>query len=205
MAVAEKHYTTISGVPIEPLYGPEQLRDFDPRRELAAPGEFPYTRGIHETMYRGRLWTMRQFSGFATPEETNCRYHYLLQQVVIAAVGFFGRGESGELPHGPKPPAVHRLVDAARVGKLPGCSQLPPRIEIPQLLRPVKRLDGHPADGGVVLLCYSHVHIYLIELQWTLAPLWSFYIFQKRISALGHSEWFGGADLQVCAGPRSEE
>ena len=80
MAVAEKHYTTISGVPIEPLYGPEQLRDFDPRRELAAPGEFPYTRGIHETMYRGRLWTMRQFSGFATPEETNRRYHYLLQQ-----------------------------------------------------------------------------------------------------------------------------
>src|ERR1022692_2856292 len=80
MAVAEKHYTTISGVPIEPLYGPEQLRDFDPRRELAAPGEFPYTRGIHETMYRGRLWTMRQFSGFATPEETNRRYHYLLAQ-----------------------------------------------------------------------------------------------------------------------------
>jgi methylmalonyl-CoA mutase N-terminal domain/subunit len=80
MAVAEKQYSTISGVPIEPLYGPEQLGDFDARRELAAPGEFPYTRGIHETMYRGRLWTMRQFSGFATPEETNRRYHYLLQQ-----------------------------------------------------------------------------------------------------------------------------
>ena len=63
MAVAEKQYTTISGVPIKPLYGPEQLRDFDPRRDLAVPGEFPYTRGIHETMYRGRLWTMRQFSG----------------------------------------------------------------------------------------------------------------------------------------------
>jgi methylmalonyl-CoA mutase N-terminal domain/subunit len=80
MAVAEKQYTTISGVPIEPLYGPDQLRDFDARRELAAPGEFPYTRGIHDTMYRGRLWTMRQFSGFGTPEETNRRYHYLLQQ-----------------------------------------------------------------------------------------------------------------------------
>ena len=76
MAVAEKQYTTISGVPIEPLYGPGQLGDFD----ASAPGEFPYTRGIHETMYRGRLWTMRQFSGFATPEETNRRYHYLLQQ-----------------------------------------------------------------------------------------------------------------------------
>jgi len=80
MAVAEKQYTTISGVPIDPLYGPEQLRDFDLARDLAVPGEFPYTRGIHESMYRGRLWTMRQFSGFATPEETNRRYHYLLQQ-----------------------------------------------------------------------------------------------------------------------------
>ena len=80
MAVAEKPYTTISGVPIDPLYGPEQLRDLDPGRDIPPPGEFPYTRGIHETMYRGRLWTMRQFSGFATPEETNRRYHYLLEQ-----------------------------------------------------------------------------------------------------------------------------
>src|SRR6202050_3101379 len=82
MAVAEKpkQFTTISGVPIEPLYGPERIRNFDPAHELANPGEFPYTRGIHETMYRGRPWTMRQFSGFATPEETNRRYHYLLQQ-----------------------------------------------------------------------------------------------------------------------------
>ena len=80
MAVAEKQHTTISGTPIEPLYGPEQLGDFEARRDLAAPGEFPYTRGIHDTMYRERLWTMRQFSGFATPEETNRRYHYLLQQ-----------------------------------------------------------------------------------------------------------------------------
>src|SRR6266480_4174627 len=76
----ERPFTTISGVPIEPLYGPEQLTDFDPDRDLGAPGQFPYTRGIHETMYRGKLWTMRQFSGFATPEETNLRYQYLLQQ-----------------------------------------------------------------------------------------------------------------------------
>src|SRR5437868_829524 len=48
--------------------------------DLPAPGQFPYTRGIHETMYRGRLWTMRQFSGFSTPEETNRRYRYLLEQ-----------------------------------------------------------------------------------------------------------------------------
>jgi methylmalonyl-CoA mutase N-terminal domain/subunit len=72
--------TTISGVPVEPVYGPEDLRDFEPARDLGEPGRFPYTRGIHESMYRGRLWTMRQFSGFATPEETNRRYHYLLEQ-----------------------------------------------------------------------------------------------------------------------------
>ena len=77
---AERPFTTISGVPVEPLYGPEQLRDFDPGRDFAPPGQFPYTRGIHENMYRGKLWTMRQFSGFATPEETNFRYQYLLQQ-----------------------------------------------------------------------------------------------------------------------------
>jgi methylmalonyl-CoA mutase N-terminal domain/subunit len=76
MKTAERQFTTISGVPIEPVYGPEDL----PGRDPGAPGEFPYTRGIHRDMYRGKLWTMRQFSGFATPEETNRRYHYLLQQ-----------------------------------------------------------------------------------------------------------------------------
>jgi methylmalonyl-CoA mutase, N-terminal domain len=80
MKTAERSFTTISGVPIEPIYGPEQLSDLDPQRDLGQPGEFPYTRGIHRDMYRGKLWTMRQFSGFATPEETNRRYHYLLEQ-----------------------------------------------------------------------------------------------------------------------------
>jgi methylmalonyl-CoA mutase N-terminal domain/subunit len=75
-----RKFTTIGGVPVEPLYGPDQLPDFDPATDLGQPGEFPYTRGIHRDMYRGRLWTMRQFSGFATPEETNRRYHYLLSQ-----------------------------------------------------------------------------------------------------------------------------
>jgi methylmalonyl-CoA mutase N-terminal domain/subunit len=67
---------TLSGIPIEPVYGPEQVQAL----EIPPPGEFPYTRGIHRDMYRGRLWTMRQFSGFATPEETNRRYLYLLKQ-----------------------------------------------------------------------------------------------------------------------------
>jgi methylmalonyl-CoA mutase N-terminal domain/subunit len=62
------------------LFDPDLLADFSPAKELGNPGQFPYTRGIHRDMYRGKLWTMRQFSGFGTPEETNARYLYLLAQ-----------------------------------------------------------------------------------------------------------------------------
>ena len=76
-------FTTISGTPVDRLYTaadlPEDWNDH-PKKYLGVPGEPPYTRGIHATGYRGKLWTMRQFSGFATPEETNQRYKYLLQQ-----------------------------------------------------------------------------------------------------------------------------
>ena len=71
-------FTTISGAANKPLYTPEDTAGGDEPRELGFPGEFPYTRGIHATMYRGRLWTMRQFAGFGTPEETNQRFRYLL-------------------------------------------------------------------------------------------------------------------------------
>jgi methylmalonyl-CoA mutase N-terminal domain/subunit len=72
-------FTTISGRPIDRLYAPDDLPGFDYARNLNNPGEFPYTRGIHPTGYRGRLWTMRQFAGFGTPEETNERYRTLLK------------------------------------------------------------------------------------------------------------------------------
>jgi methylmalonyl-CoA mutase N-terminal domain/subunit len=72
-------FTTISGRPIERLYTSEDLRDLDPARDLNNPGEFPYTRGIHPTGYRGKLWTMRQFAGFGAPEETNQRFKELLE------------------------------------------------------------------------------------------------------------------------------
>jgi methylmalonyl-CoA mutase, N-terminal domain len=72
-------FATLSGVPVQPLYTPLDLPDFDYARDLGFPGEFPYTRGVHYNMYRGRLWTMRQFSGYGTPRETNQRYHYLLK------------------------------------------------------------------------------------------------------------------------------
>ena len=73
-------FTSISGHPIKSLYGPDDLEGFDPEEDMGFPGEPPYTRGIHPSMYRGRLWTMRQFSGFGTADDTNQRFHYLLQQ-----------------------------------------------------------------------------------------------------------------------------
>lgn len=72
-------FTTVSGEEIRMLYGPDDVEHIDPLRDIGFPGEYPYTRGIHKTMYRGRLWTMRQFAGFGTPEDTNERYHYLLK------------------------------------------------------------------------------------------------------------------------------
>ena len=76
----QREFTTLSGVPISHLYTPADLPEFDYSQELGDPGEYPYTRGIHPTMYRGRIWTMRQFSGFGSPEDTNQRLHYLLKQ-----------------------------------------------------------------------------------------------------------------------------
>ena len=75
-----KEFTSLSGVPINRLYTPADLPEFDYSQELGDPGEYPYTRGIHPTMYRGKIWTMRQFSGFGSPEDTNQRLHYLLKQ-----------------------------------------------------------------------------------------------------------------------------
>jgi methylmalonyl-CoA mutase N-terminal domain/subunit len=72
-------FTTISGEPVKPLYTDEDLAETDPERDIGYPGEFPFTRGPYPSMYRGRLWTMRQFAGFGTAEETNERFRYLLE------------------------------------------------------------------------------------------------------------------------------
>ena len=80
MNSTEKSHKNLSGIEIQRCYGPEEVRGFDPARDLGVPGEFPFTRGVYSTMYRGRLWTMRQFAGFGSAEESNRRYHYLLQQ-----------------------------------------------------------------------------------------------------------------------------
>ncbi len=77
---AKREFTTVSGHPIREVYAAADLAGFDPAKDLGNPGEFPYTRGVHSNMYRGRLWTMRLFAGFGTAEDTNLRFKYLLDQ-----------------------------------------------------------------------------------------------------------------------------
>jgi methylmalonyl-CoA mutase N-terminal domain/subunit len=79
-AERKEHFTTLSGLPIDRLYTRDDLSGTDPEGSIGYPGEFPYTRGIYPTMYRGRLWTMRQYAGFGTAVESNQRYRYLLSK-----------------------------------------------------------------------------------------------------------------------------
>src|SRR5689334_9593282 len=79
-AERKERFTTPSGIPIDRLYTEENLANWDPQSALGYPGEFPFTRGIYPTMYRGRLWTMRQYAGFGTAIESNQRYRYLLSK-----------------------------------------------------------------------------------------------------------------------------
>src|ERR1700692_1087068 len=74
----KEKFTTLSGLPLESLYSAENLASQNPEETIGYPGEFPYTRGIYPTMYRGRFWTMRQYAGFASAAESNERYRYLL-------------------------------------------------------------------------------------------------------------------------------
>ncbi len=76
----ERRFTTISDMEIEAVYGPADIADSEYDEDIGNPGEYPFTRGAYPTMYRGKLWTMRQFAGFGTPEDTNKRFHYLLGQ-----------------------------------------------------------------------------------------------------------------------------
>ena len=76
----KKRFTTLSGIPIDRLYGPEEAGAKNSEEEIGYPGKAPFTRGIYPTMYRGRLWTMRQYAGFGTAVESNQRYRYLLSK-----------------------------------------------------------------------------------------------------------------------------
>jgi methylmalonyl-CoA mutase N-terminal domain/subunit len=107
-----KAFTTISGRPIERLYTPQDLKGFAYDRDAPDPGVFPYTRGIHPTGYRGKLWTMRQFAGFGTPESTNERYKQLL------AAGGTGLSVAFDLPTlmGRDPDHAYSLGEVGKCG-----------------------------------------------------------------------------------------
>ncbi len=102
--VRNEDFTTVSGQPVEILYGPQDGFSYDDR--LGYPGEYPYTRGIHDSMYRGRLWTMRLFSGFGSAKDTNARYHFLLERgqtglsVAFDFPTLYGRDSDDHLSHG---------------------------------------------------------------------------------------------------------
>ncbi|MGQ9817934.1 MAG: acyl-CoA mutase large subunit family protein [bacterium] len=102
----EHKFTTISGIPVKPLYTPQDIANFSYEKDLGFPGAFPFTRGVQTTMYRGRLWTMRQFSGFGTPKDTNRRYKYLLKHgqtglsVAFHFPTLYGRDSDDPFSHG---------------------------------------------------------------------------------------------------------
>src|SRR6202140_1076015 len=76
----KKTFVTSSGIEIKRAYDPDDVSDLDFVNEVGFPGEYPFTRGVQPTMYRGRLWTMRQYAGFGSAEESNRRYRYLFEQ-----------------------------------------------------------------------------------------------------------------------------
>lgn len=85
----ETAFETLSGLPVEPLYTPEDIANLDYLGDLGFPGEEPYIRGVHPNMYRGRTWTLRQLAGFGPPEETNARYKFLLKEGATGINGVF--------------------------------------------------------------------------------------------------------------------
>jgi methylmalonyl-CoA mutase N-terminal domain/subunit len=125
----EVPFTTVSGRQIERLHSPDDLEGLDYRRDLNDPGAFPYTRGIHPTGYRGKLWTMRQFAGFGTPEETNTRYKTLLAaggtglSVAFDLPTLMGRDPDHELSLGEVGKcgvSIVSLADMERLDRAPG-------------------------------------------------------------------------------------
>ena len=82
-----KRFETPSGIDLPADFNPSNTDTIDYEKDLNSPGDFPFTRGVYPNMYRGRLWTMRQYAGYATAEESNARYKYLLAQGTTGSVG----------------------------------------------------------------------------------------------------------------------
>jgi methylmalonyl-CoA mutase, N-terminal domain len=130
-AERKQHFSTSSDIEVPDLTTEEDLADLDMQAKLGYPGEFPFTRGIHPGMYRSRLWTMRQYAGFATAEESNKRYHYLLSQ------GTTGLSVAFDLPTQMGYDADHPLSEG-EVGKV--------GVSIPSLEDMETLLNGLPLE-----------------------------------------------------------
>ncbi|MBM3450473.1 MAG: methylmalonyl-CoA mutase, partial [Armatimonadetes bacterium] len=128
-AERKPHFRTHGNIDVGAVYGPDDGFDLD--RDLGEPGAFPFTRGIHPTMYRGRLWTMRQYAGYATAEESNRRYRYLLAQ------GQTGLSVAFDLPTQMGYDSDHPVAEA-EVGKV--------GVAIDSLADMEVLLDGIPLD-----------------------------------------------------------
>ena len=126
-----ERFESTSGVEVERLYTPEDVEGLDYERDLGYPGEYPFTRGIQPTMYRGRFWTMRQYAGFGTAEETNTRFKLLLQ------AGQTGLSTAFDLPTQMGYDSDHSMA-AGEVGRV--------GVAIDTVADMRKLLDGIPLD-----------------------------------------------------------
>src|SRR5437588_9017187 len=130
-------------------FSPGDLADWDPGSKLGFPGEFPFTRGIQPTMYRGRLWTMRQYAGFGTAEESNARYRYLLEQ------GVSGLSVAFDLPTQMGYDSDHPLA-AGEVGKV--------GVAIDSIDDMAALFDGIPLDRVSTSMTINSTAIILLAL-----------------------------------------
>jgi methylmalonyl-CoA mutase N-terminal domain/subunit len=142
---------TIAAVHLPPVLTPADLADWDPRQELSDPGEFPFTRGIQPTMYRGRLWTMRQYAGFATAQESNRRYRYLLAQ------GVSGLSVAFDLPTQMGYDSDH-LLAAGEVGRV--------GVAIDSIEDMSTLLDGIPLGQVSTSMTINATAIVLLRCTW---------------------------------------
>ena len=139
-----QRFETTSGIEIKPLYTSADTAHLDEATDLGRPGESPFTRGIHPTMYRGRLWTMRQYAGFATAEETNRRFRYLLDR------GQTGLSVAFDLPTqmGYDSDAPAAAGEVGRVGVPISSIEDMDRLLDRDPARPGEHLDDDQRDGG---------------------------------------------------------
>jgi len=147
-------FKTLSGIELERLYSPTDVEDCDYSEQVGFPGEYPFTRGIQPTMYRGRFWTMRQYAGFGSAEDTNKRYKYLLEQ------GQTGLSVAFDLPTQMGYDSLHPLA-SGEVGKV--------GVAIDSLEDMERLFDGIPLDKVSTSMTINSTAAILLAMYMTVA------------------------------------